>query len=89
MEQLETADIMEAIKELNDGRAVASDGWKVQGMKKLPEEIVHKFTILLRNVKQGGERPTFMKEVYTTMIEQRKIQTTWKAMQKRWRYQGR
>ena len=67
--KLEAEKLMEAAGEMKDQRAIASDGWRVEEIKQLPKAIIDIFVKLFEDIEDGGEWPTFMEEVYTTMIE--------------------
>jgi len=67
--KLKVEKLKEAIDELNDDRAVASCGWRVPEMKLIPQVLLEPFAMLLEDIEEGGDWPTFMGEIYTTMIE--------------------
>ena len=76
IEKLKTEQIEEAIKELSNDRSIATCGWSVEEMKEIPREILELFTELLDDIEQGGEWPTFMHQVYTSMIPKVKEEST-------------
>ena len=67
--ELTVEKIAEAITDMSNERAVASCGWRVAEMKEIPNVLLQNFVELFKDIEGGGQWPTFMKEVYTTMIE--------------------
>ena len=63
-----------AIKSMNNERAIASCGWRVPEIKRIHDEILKLYIELFKDIEEGREWPTFMKRVYTSMIEKQEDQ---------------